>query len=72
MTHASIAVELLLATDKQTARQKALYLDEENKQRQEIVEDIFHEAVKKIEENNLQEIKSSLLLAKIGMKVLSV
>ena len=32
MTHASIAVELLLATDKQTARQKALYLDEENKQ----------------------------------------
>lgn len=57
MTHASIAVELLLATDKQTARQKALYLDEENKQRQEIVEDIFHEAVKKIEENNLQENK---------------
>lgn len=72
MTHASIAVELLLATDKQTARQKALYLDEENKQRQEIVEDIFHEAVKKIEENNLQKIKSLLLLAKIGMKVLSV
>lgn len=72
MTHASIAVELLLATDKQTAHQKALYLDEENKQRQEIVEDIFHEAVKKIEENNLQEIKSSLLLAKIGMKVLLV
>ena len=64
LTHASIAVELLLATDKQTARQKALYLDEENKQRQEIVEDIFHEAVKKI--------KSLLLLAKIGMKVLSV
>lgn len=57
LTHASIAVELLLATDKQTARQKALYLDEENKQRQEIVEDIFHEAVKKIEENNLQENK---------------
>lgn len=57
LTHASIAVELLLATDKQTAHQKALYLDEENKQRQEIVEDIFHEAVKKIEENNLQENK---------------
>ena len=57
LTHASIAVELLLATDKQTARQKALYLDEENKQRQEIVEDIFHEAVKKIEENNLQKNK---------------
>lgn len=57
LTHASIAVELLLATDKQIARQKALYLDEENKQRQEIVEDIFHEAVKKIEENNLQENK---------------
>jgi single-stranded-DNA-specific exonuclease len=57
LTHASIAVELLLTTDKQTAHQKALYLDEENKQRQEIVEDIFHEAVKKIEENNLQENK---------------
>ena len=57
LTHASIAVELLLATDKQTAHQKALYLDEENKQRQEIVENIFHEAVKKIEENNLQENK---------------
>ena len=57
LTHASIAVELLLATDKQIAHQKALYLDEENKQRQEIVEDIFHEAVKKIEENNLQENK---------------
>lgn len=57
LTHASIAVELLLATDKQIACQKALYLDEENKQRQEIVEDIFHEAVKKIEENNLQENK---------------
>ena len=57
LTHASIAVELLLATDKQIARQKALYLDEENKQRQEIVEDIFHEAVKKIEENNLQKNK---------------
>lgn len=57
LTHASIAVELLLATDKQTAHQKALYLDEENKQRQEIVEYIFHEAVKKIEENNLQENK---------------
>ena len=27
LTHASIAVELLLATDKQTAHQKALYLD---------------------------------------------
>lgn len=57
LTHASIAVELLLTTDKQTAHQKALYLDEENKQRQEIVENIFHEAVKKIEENNLQENK---------------
>ena len=57
LTHASIAVELLLATNKQTAHQKALYLDEENKQRQEIVEDIFHEAVKKIEENNLQKNK---------------
>lgn len=57
LTHASIAVELLLTTDKQTAHQKALYLDEENKQRQEIVEDIFHEAVKKIEENNLQKNK---------------
>lgn len=62
LTHASIAVELLLATDKQTAHQKALYLDEENKQRQEIVEDIFHEAVKKIEENNLQENKIIIVL----------
>ncbi|WP_288909253.1 single-stranded-DNA-specific exonuclease RecJ [uncultured Megamonas sp.] len=62
LTHASIAVELLLATDKQTAHQKALYLDEENKQRQEIVEDIFHEAVKKIEENNLQENKIIIVI----------
>lgn len=72
MTHASIAVELLLATDKQTAHQKALYLDEENKQRQEIVEDIFHEAVKKLKKIIFKKIKSSLLLAKIGMKVLLV
>lgn len=57
LTHASVAVELLLAENKDIAYQKAQFLDDENKQRQELVEDIFNEAVIKIEQKHLQENK---------------
>ncbi len=53
LTHASAAVELLMAKDEQTAREKSLYLDEENKERQEIVEDIFRKASAKIDAEEL-------------------
>lgn len=53
LTHASSAVELLIASDKNTAYNKGVYLDNENKKRQEIVEDIFNQAVEKIEQENL-------------------
>ncbi len=52
LTHASTAVKLLLAADSNIAKERGLYLDAENKKRQEIVEDIFREAVLKIEESN--------------------
>lgn len=53
LTHASTAVELLLSTDKALAQEKALYLDNENRKRQEIVEDIFNEAILQIENQQL-------------------
>lgn len=49
LTHASNAVELLLTNDRQTATEKSHYLDSENKKRQDIVEDIFNQAVEKVE-----------------------
>lgn len=55
LTHASNAVELLLTKDKQTAIAKSQYLDEENKQRQDIVEDIFNQAVESVEKSNLDK-----------------
>ena len=55
LTHASNAVELLLTKDKQTAIDKSQYLDEENKKRQDIVEDIFNQAVEKVESSNLDK-----------------
>lgn len=57
LAHASSAVDLLLAKTTDFAQEKALYLDKENKLRQEIVETIFNEAVDKIEQNNLQNNK---------------
>lgn len=57
LTHASSAVELLLAQDKTFAQEKALYLDNENKLRQEIVENIYNEAVAIIEQQQLQQNK---------------
>lgn len=57
LTHASMAVELLLAKDKHTAHEKALYLDQENRQRQEIVEDIFNQAVDIVETQKLNKRK---------------
>lgn len=55
LTHASAAVELLMAKDERTAKEKSLYLDAENKLRQEIVEDIFREAAAKIDADKLYE-----------------
>lgn len=57
LTHASSAVELLLTQDKTFAQEKALYLDNENKLRQEIVENIYNEAVAIIEQQQLQQNK---------------
>lgn len=64
LTHASMAVELLLAKDKQTAREKAEYLDKENRERQEIVEDIFNQAVDTVEAQNLGEQKVIVVVGK--------
>ncbi|WP_304153716.1 single-stranded-DNA-specific exonuclease RecJ [Megamonas hypermegale] len=49
LTHASNAVELLLTDDKAVAAEKSRYLDAENKKRQDIVEDIFNQAVAMVE-----------------------
>ena len=57
LAHASMAVELLLAKDKHTAHDKAVYLNEENRKRQEIVEDIFLQAVEQVEAQHLSEHK---------------
>ena len=49
LTHASNAVELLLTDDKAVAAEKSRYLDAENKKRQDIVEDIFNQAIAMVE-----------------------
>ena len=64
LTHASMAVELLLAKDKATAKEKAEYLDKENRERQAIVEDIFNQAVDTVEKQNLAEQKVIVVVGK--------
>lgn len=62
LAHASSAVELLLSQDKDFAQEKALYLDNENKLRQEIVENIYNEAISIIEKNHLQDNKIIIIV----------
>ena len=62
LTHASNAVELLITKDSKVANEKGLYLDSENKKRQEIVEDIFNQAVMKIEDENLAKEKVIIVI----------
>lgn len=57
LTHASNAVELLLTNDKSTAAEKSLYLDTENKKRQDIVENIFNQAVEMVENSRTSQNK---------------
>ena len=64
LTHASNAVELLITHDEKLAREKAIYLDNENKERQEIVEDIFEQAVLQIENKHLNEHKIIIVVGK--------
>lgn len=62
LTHASNAVDLLLTQDETTAIEKSQYLDTENKKRQDIVEDIFNQAVATIEKSNTSQDKIIIVI----------
>lgn len=61
MGKASVAVELFLEEDEKKAYELAMYLNELNKQRQEVEKTIFDSAIKMIESRNLDK-KSSIVL----------
>ena len=68
---AATAVELLLTNDESRARELALLLDTENKERQQTERQIFDEALELIakDSNFEKEKKLSCLHRKIGIKV---
>jgi len=64
MGHAQLAVELLTLTDENRAKEIALYLEEQNRNRQAIEKRIFNEACQQIEEQNLaSEARRAIVLA---------
>lgn len=63
---ATTAVELLLSTDENKARQIALTLDSENKERQETEKDIFDQAMDMIAKDVNFEKKKVIVLSKEG------
>lgn len=67
---AATAVELLLTNDESRARELALLLDTENKERQQTERQIFDEALELIAKDpNFEKKKLSCLHRKIGIKV---
>jgi single-stranded-DNA-specific exonuclease len=61
MGNASLAVELLLAKNVSKANKMALELDEQNKLRQEVEKNIFNQALKMVQDNELYK-KSAIVL----------
>jgi len=75
LEHASLAVRLLTSTDKQEAMQIAVQLDDLNKERQQIVEEMVVEAEeqwqrkKQLSGNNKEQEPSVIVVAQTGWNV---